>query len=887
MAVLSIIKGWLSLLLVVIPWQGRGRTAPLFLVVVQAQPLLDSNANSQSIAVECDLNNDPCPFQFNRQCDAITNGSNEPPRCQTGQDCYDCDPCHDFNYKSCSECVAQGCLWCPGDAFCSSAILEEPFWQRVKFIFGQDIVSQCRREATQWVTSLDACSAATDDDPTTTNVFSDPLYDAMKWAYDMIHVEEVWRQNITGAGVRIRINDNGVDDSHAEFAGKFSIEDSCDDKFRPQDYAEHVHGTAVASIAAGAANNDVCAVGIAPDASVSSCVHELRATNPNELAATLDAKLDAMDISVNAWGMMTCMRTRPSQMGYYNRRRRQQQQQDGQDDCIFDPNHPISPCRSCDFSAAHQHVDHILPSDLLGRECESAIVYYCAVNYEQDATACSEYLDLFVSCGYNTISDEQQAALARGIHQGRQGKGILYVFSSGNSYTLGVDANFDGWVNTRFTIAVAGVDQDGKHPGYSVTGAAILVAGPGGDTNYFRNNIVARPGGGCHDITVGTSFASPYVAGVLALLLQVNSDLGWRDVQGILAETSSRTDPTDESWSKNGAGLYHSYKYGFGIVHAQAAVEAAKTWINYPPEQQLLVESDLVNVSIADYDSSEAAIASSTVTINETTITTAVDGNGMELSSSGGRGLLNDFRVESVVVYLDLIHPSRGDLEIILTSPSGTQSILHPGKRPENTQLASSEERWKLMTVRNWNESPMGNWMLSFRDKRPGILSDCIDVPFEYTWVEDDDIVNGAITTCASLEYAGACVDGSAMHGFVNELVTKDNITPRDACCACGGGRRADPKDVSMLRSWRLIVYGHYTEITMVRLQKHPPPPPPPRAATWHHHLQRRFRNNKKKIPVVEVLTTSYPSWARPPLPFLLGSIAAILLDTLHLKDCT
>jgi subtilisin family serine protease len=65
-----------------------------------------------------------------------------------------------------------------------------------------------------------------------------------------------------------------------------------------------------------------------------------------------------------------------------------------------------------------------------------------------------------------------------------------------------------------------------------------------------------------HDITVGTSFATPVVSGVAALMLQVNPELGWRDVQGIMQQTAALVDFTDSSWVTNGAGISHSYKYG-------------------------------------------------------------------------------------------------------------------------------------------------------------------------------------------------------------------------------------------------------------------------------------------------------------------------------------
>ena len=298
------------------------------------------------------------------------------------------------------------------------------------------------------------------------------------------------------------------------------------------------------------------------------------------------------------------------------------------------------------------------------------------------------------------------------------------------------------------------------------------------------------PGGGCGDITIGTSFATPFVAGVIALMLEVNPDLTWRDVQAILAETSSNrtSDPADpETWTINAAGLHHSYKYGFGLVDAEAAVNAAESWNLLGPERQILVESGLVNVSIAD-DPTKMAL--STVTVNATT----------------GR----NFIAESCVVYLDLVHASRGDLAIILTSPQGTESILHPSKRPENTHLPN-QERWKLMTVRAFGEAPAGDWTISLVDESSGILNECVDVPFEYTWDEDDDVFDGAVSTCASLESGGACAEGQILYNFITQLQVED-ITARDACCACGGGMPAT--SISMLRSWRLVVYGHIEEKT-------------------------------------------------------------------------
>ena len=102
---------------------------------------------------------------------------------------------------------------------------------------------------------------------------------------------------------------------------------------------------------------------------------------------------------------------------------------------------------------------------------------------------------------------------------------------------------------------------------------------------------------------VGTSSAASVVSGVVALMLQANPNLTWRDVQHILVNSARHVDPTDAGWTTNRAGHLIHYNYGFGVVDAEAAVNLAKTWTNVGPE--LSVSSGLVTVGevIPDNDS--------------------------------------------------------------------------------------------------------------------------------------------------------------------------------------------------------------------------------------------------------------------------------------------
>ena len=106
--------------------------------ITPAQQLKAITATYQSIAITCDFNNDPCPLQFNRRCEAGVPNTG----CSANTDCFDCDPCHQF-HLDCERCVASGCVYCPTDAFCSSAPLEAPVWQRIEFLFHTTIASSC------------------------------------------------------------------------------------------------------------------------------------------------------------------------------------------------------------------------------------------------------------------------------------------------------------------------------------------------------------------------------------------------------------------------------------------------------------------------------------------------------------------------------------------------------------------------------------------------------------------------------------------------------------------------------------------------------------------------------------------------------------------------
>jgi kexin len=58
-------------------------------------------------------------------------------------------------------------------------------------------------------------------------------------------------------------------------------------------------------------------------------------------------------------------------------------------------------------------------------------------------------------------------AILKGINEGRQGLGSVFVFASGNGAGNDDNCNFDGYTNSIYSITVGAIDREGNHPYYS------------------------------------------------------------------------------------------------------------------------------------------------------------------------------------------------------------------------------------------------------------------------------------------------------------------------------------------------------------------------------------------------------------------------------------
>ena len=165
--------------------------------------------------------------------------------------------------------------------------------------------------------------------------------------------------------------------------------------------------------------------------------------------------------------------------------------------------------------------------------------------------------------------------------------------------------NKDGYANSIYTIAVSAVSAYGGQVGYAEQGCCIVVCAPSSGPGYgmVLTDVHGTGGYTSGNYTTGfgyTSAAAPQVSGVVALMLEANPGLGWRDVQEVLLATARVTDPSHPDWSTNGAGVAFNHWYGAGLEMEKVFVPflliAKKRYaaVVHEPDRQGVVREDKI-----------------------------------------------------------------------------------------------------------------------------------------------------------------------------------------------------------------------------------------------------------------------------------------------------
>ena len=151
-------------------------------------------------------------------------------------------------------------------------------------------------------------------------------------------------------------------------------------------------------------------------------------------------------------------------------------------------------------------------------------------------------------------------AIQNAFLYGRQGKGCVIVFSSGNEYSSNVcyPANSNDSI-----LAVGAIDKTGARANFSSYGTTLDLVAPGvGILSTYPVNQTASDS--------GTSMACPHVAGVAALILELNPELTVTQVNSIINSHAKKLSGVNFNVN-NAYGLWNN-EYGYGLVDAYNSV---------------------------------------------------------------------------------------------------------------------------------------------------------------------------------------------------------------------------------------------------------------------------------------------------------------------------
>ena len=362
-----------------------------------------------------------------------------------------------------------------------------------------------------------------------------------------------------------------------------------------------------------------------------------------------------------------------------------------------------------------------------------------------------------ISGSANDVSADERELFWSGVNNLRDGRGALYVKAAGNEFNdcteldddrqpvaplldlsaeLGCyAANLDGMNNLPYLIVTGAFSADGKRSSYSSAGATLWVVAPAGEDGVDRPAMIttdqmgvdrgddlwgvgladdaeANPLGDYTSLFNGTSAAAPNASGAVALLLETQPELTWRDVKHILAKTARQLHADippvrvafggtpavlQHGWVTNAAGYpFHNW-YGFGAVDVDAAVALAAT---YTPN------------SLGAFTESAPVRLATGVTIPDH------DGGGLT-QTQNVTGLPRTANIEALQLRIEVTHAKPRDLGFELISPAGTRNVINP---VFNHALIGVDNPldWTVLSNAFYGEPPTGEWTLNVIDAAEG-----------------------------------------------------------------------------------------------------------------------------------------------------------------------
>ena len=164
------------------------------------------------------------------------------------------------------------------------------------------------------------------------------------------------------------------------------------------------------------------------------------------------------------------------------------------------------------------------------------------------------------SWGFPANYSEIDEAIQEAFRYGRNGKGCVIVFATGNNSmdTISYPANCNDTI-----LAVGSIKRTGERAVFSQYGTGLDIVAPGDSIiSIGQYNRIYKSN--------GTSWACPHVAGVAALILERNPELTVTEVNSIICRNAKKI--SDISFNETKPYGTWNEEYGYGLVDAYSSV---------------------------------------------------------------------------------------------------------------------------------------------------------------------------------------------------------------------------------------------------------------------------------------------------------------------------
>jgi hypothetical protein len=462
----------------------------------------------------------------------------------------------------------------------------------------------------------------------------------------------------SGSGVLVAVSDSGVEGTHEDLSGNFSLQFSKNYYLSSAPWSgeptvsDSAHGTAVAGIIAASGNNGLGSRGIA----YSSTLAGLKYIGaPYSINKVVDQANGVFDVFNYSYG------------GY-----------------------------SCHFESAPQLLINQLKYGTETLRSGKGAIYVKAAG--------NEYVARISDC-FPSISDQDNKYYFGNANL-EEDHSYPYYIVVGALNAKGQSSSYST-PGSSLWISAPGGEFGTTSPAIVTTDLSTCDKGYSKSTstkNDFEDGHALNQNCNYTSTMNGTSAATPMISAAAAVLLSVNPSLSWRDVKHILATTAKKTDPDggpyghpagynlsghtyQQGWVQNAAGYNFHNWYGFGALDLERAMQMAR---GYTSSLGTFVESTVesidINFPIPDQSAS---------------------GTNHQLNFTGS------LTVESVQITVNINHSYIGDLGIELTSPSGTVSkLLNINSGLTQTNISGEV----LLSNAFYGEPANGNWRIKVID---------------------------------------------------------------------------------------------------------------------------------------------------------------------------